>query len=61
MGVFITRGVDADGFDMERKWQFDATVSNGDEVVSGQVIGTVQETETIVHKEYGSTWEKVER
>jgi len=50
MGVFITRGVDADGFDMEKKWTFEATVSKGDEVVSGQVIGTVQETETIVHK-----------
>ena len=23
MGVFITRGVDADGFDMEKKWTFD--------------------------------------
>ncbi|MDP6869189.1 MAG: V-type ATP synthase subunit A [Candidatus Poseidoniaceae archaeon] len=50
MGVFITRGVDADGFDMEKKWTFEAIVSPGDEVVSGQVIGNVQETETIVHK-----------
>ena len=50
MGVFITRGVDADAFDLERKWTFEATVSVGDEVGSGQVIGTVQETETIVHK-----------
>ncbi len=50
MGVFITRGVDADAFDLERKWAFEATVSVGDEVGSGQVIGTVQETETIVHK-----------
>ena len=33
-----------------KKWKFEATVSKGDEVVSGQVIGTVQETETIVHK-----------
>ena len=50
MGVFITRGVDADGFDMEKKWTFEPTVSIGDEVVGGQVIGNVQETETIVHK-----------
>ena len=50
MGVFITRGVDADGFDLEKKWTFEATVAVGDEVGSGQVIGTVQETETIVHK-----------
>ena len=30
MGVFITRGVDADGFDMEKKWKFEATVAKGD-------------------------------
>ncbi len=50
MGVFITRGVDADGLDMKKKWQFDATVKKGDEVTGGQAIGTVQETETILHK-----------
>jgi len=50
MGVFITRGVDADAFDMEQIWTFEPTVSVGDEVGSGSVIGTVQETETIVHK-----------
>ncbi len=50
MGVFITRGVDADAFDLEKKWTFESTVAVGDEVGSGQVIGTVQETETIVHK-----------
>ena len=38
MGVFITRGVDADGFDMEKKWTFEPTVSIGDEVVGGQVL-----------------------
>ncbi len=50
MGVFITRGVDADGLDLEKKWDFKATVKKGDEVHSGQVIGTVQETETIEHR-----------
>ena len=50
MGVFITRGVDADAFDMEKKWTFEPQVSAGDSVESGQVIGHVQETETIVHK-----------
>jgi V/A-type H+-transporting ATPase subunit A len=50
MGTFIERGVDADGLDLEKIWDFDATVSVGDEVASGTVIGTVQETETIVHK-----------
>ena len=50
MGVFITRGVDADGLDLKKKWEFNATASKGDEVSSGQVIGTVQETETIEHR-----------
>ena len=50
MGTFITRGVDADGLDQERKWKFEATVKKGDSVVGGQVIGTVQETPTIAHK-----------
>ena len=50
MGVFITRGVDADAFDMEKTWTFEPQVAKGDEVASGQVIGHVQETETIVHK-----------
>ena len=50
MGVFITRGVDADGLDLEQEWEFSPTVKKGDEVVPGQVIGTVQETETIEHR-----------
>ena len=50
MGVFITRGVDADGLDLEKEWKFSPTVEKGDEVVPGQVIGTVQETETIEHR-----------
>ena len=50
MGVFITRGVDADGLDLKKKWEFVATASVGDDVTGGQVIGTVQETDTITHK-----------
>ena len=40
MGVFITRGVDADGLDLEREWEFKATVDKGDEVSSGPVSYT---------------------
>ena len=50
MGTFIERGVDADGLDQEKLWNFEATVSVGVEVTSGMTIGTVQEPETIVHK-----------
>ena len=50
MGVFITRGVDADGLDLERKWDFNASVKAGDEISAGHVIGIGQETETIEHR-----------
>jgi V/A-type H+-transporting ATPase subunit A len=50
MGVFITRGVDADAFDLQKKWTFEPIAKKGDEVTGGDVIGHVQETETIVHK-----------
>jgi len=50
MGTFIDRGVDADGLDLEKLWEFVPTVKVGDSVIPGQTIGTVQETETIVHK-----------
>ena len=50
MGVFITRGVDADGLDLNKEWKFVPTVKVGDEVSAGHVIGTVQETETIEHR-----------
>ena len=50
MGTFITRGVDADGLDQEKKWTFEPTAKKGDKVEGGHVVGTVQETETIAHK-----------
>ncbi|MBI88129.1 MAG: V-type ATP synthase subunit A [Euryarchaeota archaeon] len=50
MGVFITRGVDADGLDLEKEWGFSPKVKAGEEITPGQVIGTVQETETIEHR-----------
>ena len=50
MGVFISRGVDADGLDLKKKWEFVPTVEMWDEVSEGQTIGTVQENETIEHR-----------
>src|ERR1041385_499256 len=50
MGDFILRGVLAPGLDHNKKWDFKPTAKAGDEVWGGKVIGTVQETETIVHK-----------
>ncbi len=48
--AFLDRGVDAPGIDLEKKWEFEPTVSEGDEVASGDVVGTVPETVTIEHK-----------
>ena len=50
MGVFIKRGVDADGLDLEKIWTFNATAKVGDTVSSGNILGTVQETKTIEHR-----------
>ncbi|MEF8858203.1 MAG: V-type ATP synthase subunit A, partial [Halolamina sp.] len=48
--AFLDRGVDAPGIDMEQTWEFEATIEAGDEVESGDIVGTVPETQTIEHK-----------
>jgi V/A-type H+-transporting ATPase subunit A len=50
MGDFILRGVLAPGLDHAKKWDFKPTKKAGDAVTGGTIIGTVQETETIVQK-----------
>lgn len=49
-GPFITRGIDVPKLDRSKKWAFEASVKEGDEVKEGDVLGTVQETELIQHK-----------
>ena len=48
-GSFIGRGITTTPVDMTKKWHFVPTVSNGDEVSAGNIIGTVQETDLIDH------------
>ena len=48
--AFLDRGVDAPGVDLERTWEFTPTVSEGDAVEPGDVVGEVPETESITHK-----------
>jgi len=48
--AFLDRGVDAPGIDLEKTWAFTPEVEVGDEVASGDVIGTVPETVSIEHK-----------
>ena len=48
--LFIGRGITiTTPVDMTKKYHFVPTVSNGDEVAAGNVIGTVQETDLIEH------------
>ncbi|MCP3682525.1 MAG: V-type ATP synthase subunit A [bacterium] len=48
-GAFIERGASVPGLDQEKKWNFKPKVKKGDDVKEGQIIGTVQETETVKH------------
>ncbi|ACV47402.1 MULTISPECIES: ATP synthase subunit A [Halomicrobium] len=47
---YLDRGVDAPGIDLEKTWEFEPEVEAGDEVSSGDIVGTVPETPSIDHK-----------
>ncbi|MDO4594501.1 MAG: V-type ATP synthase subunit A [Tissierellia bacterium] len=49
-GDFLERGVTAKPLDREKKWEFKPVVKKGDEVISGDVLGEVEETPVITHK-----------
>jgi len=49
-GDFITRGVIANALDRTKKWSFTPSVSVGDNVTSGDILGTVPETTLIEHR-----------
>ena len=49
-GDRITRGISVDSLDHEKVWKFTATKKVGDYVTAGDVLGTVNETEIVVHK-----------
>ncbi len=50
VGANITRGVEVPALDREKKWDFTATAAAGDAVTGGDVIGTVPETPSVLHK-----------
>ena len=50
IGNNLKRGVEVPALDHEKKWHFVPTVSAGDKVIPGDVIGTVQETDLVVQK-----------
>lgn len=47
---FLKRGVSVKSLNRERLWNFEPTAKVGESVESGDIIGTVQETNVIVHK-----------
>lgn len=49
-GNLLKRGVEVPSINRDIKWRFTPTVKVGDEVSGGDVIGTVQETEIVLHK-----------
>ena len=49
-GTNIGRGVTAPAIDHEKLWEFVPVAKEGDEVVGGDILGTVQETVAVLHK-----------
>jgi V/A-type H+-transporting ATPase subunit A len=50
VGDYITRGVEEPGLSRTRRWAFQPVVKEGDELESGDIVGEIQETPTIVHR-----------
>ena len=49
-GDFLDRGITAPPIDQDKKWLFEPTVTAGDAVLGGMIIGTVKETELFEHR-----------
>ncbi|MDD2417941.1 MAG: V-type ATP synthase subunit A [Oscillospiraceae bacterium] len=49
-GNRLGRGIDVAALDQDRKWHFTPTIKPGTQVSEGDIIGTVQETEIVLHK-----------
>ena len=49
-GIYIKRGISVPSLNREKKWHFVPTVKEGQTVFGGMVLGTVRETENVLHK-----------
>lgn len=49
-GAFISRGLEMEALDPEKRWETHITVNVGDTVSGGQIIAEVQETSLVMHK-----------
>lgn len=47
---FLVRGVQVPNLDRDTKWDFEPSVTEGTEVVAGDIVGTVQETNMVEHR-----------
>ena len=50
VGANITRGIQVPPLDREKLWAFTPTAAAGDAVIGGDVLGTVPETASVLHK-----------
>ena len=49
-GIYIERGITVHSLTRDKKWHFCPSVKAGDTVTGGMILGTVQETENLLHK-----------
>ena len=49
-GVFISRGIQMESLDANKKWQTDVLVNIGEKLNSGAIVAEVKETSIITHK-----------
>ncbi|MEM2893676.1 MAG: V-type ATP synthase subunit A [Candidatus Bathyarchaeia archaeon] len=49
-GPFITRGARINPLDRSKRWSFEPAVKQGDKVTGGDILGTVQETQSFEHR-----------
>ncbi|HYB02975.1 MAG TPA: V-type ATP synthase subunit A, partial [Nitrososphaerales archaeon] len=49
-GDFIKRGVVTEALDKQKKWKFIPSIRKGTEVVTGDILGVVQETAIVEHR-----------
>lgn len=47
---FLVRGVQVPNLERDTKWAFEPSVTEGTEVVAGDIVGTVQETNMVEHR-----------
>ncbi len=49
-GNNLTRGIEVPALDRTRQWKFTPVVKKGDKVIGGDILGTIRETDVVLHK-----------